>query len=53
MIVIWPNLMNLILLQNKIDNLVFDLSKTKALGQLKQYQIKKTQNRNKMKPFVY
>ena len=31
----------------------FDLSKTKALGQLKQYQIKETQNRNKVKPFVY
>ena len=31
----------------------FDVSKRKALGQLKQYQIKETQNRNKAKPFVY
>ena len=31
----------------------FDISKIKALGQLKQYQIKETQNRNKVKPFVY
>ena len=31
----------------------FDLSKTKELRQLKQYQIKEIQNRNKAKPFVY
>ena len=31
----------------------FDLSKKTALTQLKQYQIKETQNRNKVKPFVY
>ena len=31
----------------------FDVSKSKTLGQLKQYQIKETQNRIKVKPFVY
>ena len=31
----------------------FDISKKITLTQLKQYQIKETQNRNKVKPFVY
>lgn len=31
----------------------FDLSKMRELKQLKQYQIKEIQNRNKVKPFVY
>ena len=31
----------------------FDLSKKITLGQLKQYQMKETQNRNKVKPFIY
>ena len=31
----------------------FDLCKKTTLTQLKQYQIKETQNRNKVKPFVY
>ena len=31
----------------------FDLSKKNELGQLKQYQMKETQNRNKVKPFIY
>ena len=30
-----------------------DLSQKAVLGQLKQYQIKETQDRNKLKPFVY
>ena len=36
-----------------IDNFDFDNSKKSTLTHLKQYQIRETQNKAKLKPFVY